>query len=131
MTRRQKFATAYTDWAAGAASAPLGLFSFLIGAAASAALVNANDWAVTPVIVPIPTTSDDQGVLHNALCSNYMAQGFPDVNYNDVINVAVQVRPDLEPQIRATPEPEFNSQVQAALTRDLSTTQLQMDFLNS
>lgn len=131
LTRDQKYALAYTDWAAGAASIGTGLLSFVIGGAASLALYHTQGWSASIKADFIPSQSNDQGVLHNALCSNYIASGISGVTYQDVINMSVKVRPDLSEQIRRIPEDEFNKQVESALSLDLTTPEKQMEYLNS
>jgi len=122
--------TALTDWVAGVCSVEFaGPFSFIIGAAASLAVGDVV--GPTPLPTPIPSTSLDQGDLHNALVSNYIAQGFGQMSYANVINVACQVRPDLAHRIQSISQDQFNSAVTTALNTDVSTVQAQVAFLNS
>ena len=126
----KKMSIAWTDFAAGLATAELGPISFVIGGAASMAKWN-DFFTIYPVPDPVPSSTNDQGVLHNVLCSNYLAPRFPKVNYDDVINLACQVRPDLAHEIQAITEEYYNAKVLSALTEDLSTPKRQISFITS
>lgn len=129
-----KWGIAYTDWVAGVTTVEFALWgSFIIGAVASLAAANSSVIWNPPPPDGIPSTSIDQGVLHNALCSNYLAQqgGCGQVVWSKVIDVACQVRPDLAQQIRSLNQSQVQAAVDKALSVDISTPQTQVAYLNS
>jgi hypothetical protein len=85
---------------------------------------------VAPLPDPIPSTSDDQGVLHNAMLSNCFAQGFPQATYVDIINLACQVRPYVALEIKCTTELLYNKYLHIVMCLDLSTVQNQITILS-
>lgn len=131
MTTKQKYACAYADWIAGVLTAETGPASFAIGAACSYGYAKYNGWAiVAPAPNPIPSTSDDQGVLHNAMLSNCFAQGFPQADYTNIINLACQVRPYVTLEIQCIQPALFNKIVNTVICLDLSTVQNQITVLS-
>lgn len=137
LTRAQKEAIAWCDFAAGLATAELGPISFAIGAAASMAYykdkqATAGWQLVVPPPGPIPSNSGNQGELHNLTVTNYL-NDFPDgvVTYNQVITVASQVRPDLAPQIHKIQEDYFNTNVKSAQSADTSTVDAQLALISA
>lgn len=78
---------------------------------------------------PIPSTSDDQGVLHNALVSNYLVQTSKPFDYSSIINMACQVRPNLTLEIQCTPKYQYDRLVSTGICLDLSTVQNQLIVL--
>lgn len=131
MTIKQKYACAYADWVAGVLTAETGPASFAIGAACSYGYAKYNGWAiVAPLPDPIPSTSDDQGVLHNAMLSNCFAQAYPQADYVNMINMACQVRPYVSLEIKSLSESYFNKIVNIIMCLDLSPVQNQITVLS-
>lgn len=124
LTRQQKEAIAWVDVAAGLASASAGPISFLIAAAASMAYYKdkvANDgWRAIATEEPtLPSTSNNQGILHNLTCEKYLTDGYDQVTYSKIVITAIQVRPDLADPINSMSEDYFNQKVQQALQENL------------
>ena len=136
LTREQKEAIAWCDFVAGLATAETGPVSFVIGAAASIAYykdkVATEGWdkiiAPTPVL---PSGSENQGVLHNLTCEQYLNSGYDGVQYGDMIAVAVQVKPDMAQAIEDIPEQYFNDNVEAAQAQTLETPAQQLQAISS
>lgn len=126
----QKMAIAWADWGSGLAAAALGPVSFLVGGAASMVVYHTFKASQSPVIQPdpIPISSNDWGLLHNALCSNYLSQGYQRVNYQDIVNLACQVKPELESEILNVSEDTYNAYVIKGLCLNLFSPQLKIDF---
>jgi hypothetical protein len=131
LTYDQKVKIAWADWVGGITSASLGPISFGVAAATSLCFYNSQNWSmVPPTADPIPSQSDDQGVLHNALVSNYLTQIYKPFDYTSIINMACQVRPNLTLEIQSTPKSHYDRIVNTAICLDLSTVQNQMTVLS-
>lgn len=96
--------------------------------AAAASLAYYQDKKVSegwPIIVvptgSTPSSSDNPGVLHNVVCSNYLNGGFGAVNFDDIKAVGIQVKPGLESEINAIDEQFYNVTVNWAVTVSLET----------
>jgi len=127
-------ATAWADLAAGLATAESGPISFLIGGCYSMSVWNSLDIVAPPSNpTPVPTYTNDLGVLHNALVSNYIAQGFSlqQISLPNAINVACQVRPDLAATLQATTQDQYDTVVKTLANVDLSTTQGRIAYISS
>lgn len=131
LTHDQKVKIAWADWVGGVTSASLGFISFGVAAATSLCYYNSQNWSVVaPTPDPIPSQSDDQGVLHNALVSNYLALSSKPFDYISIINMACQVRPNLAMEIRSTPKSQYDKIVNIGICLDLSTVQNKITILS-
>lgn len=133
LTRDQKMAIAWVDYAAGLASIATGALSFAIGGAASMAYYwdkKANSgWSVAiPTPHPIPSTSNDQGVLHNLTCEQFTANGFTTVNRTNIIQSASEVRPDLTAELQSITQLYFDDKVNTAQTQAMQTVQDELNY---
>ncbi|NDC30422.1 MAG: hypothetical protein EBZ58_05690 [Bacteroidetes bacterium] len=126
LTRDQKNAIASCDYLAGLLSAETGFLSFAIAAAASTAYYldkKASDgWSIdSPVVHPIPSTTDNTGVNHNLTCEQFFAAGNTTVTYNIIIPIACDVRPDWTAGLEAITQSYFDDIIASALAQDMST----------
>ena len=82
---------------------------------------------------PTPTDTDDLGDLHNALIANYIAQGYSigDININDAINVAIQLRPDMEPQLRAITQEQYETVLSQVTSIPLNSSQDLLKYITT
>lgn len=136
LTRDQKNAIFWCDYCAGLATAGLGAISFAIGAAASTAYYMdkkaTEGWNIDfPVPNPIPSTSDDQGELHNLTCEQFIANGFTLVTLSNIVQSASEVRPDLTSELQSITETYFDEKVSAAQTQSMKTVQEELDYTMS
>lgn len=136
LTQQQKEAIAWVDVAAGLASAETGPVSFLIAAAASMAyykdkVANEGWMAVITEEPTLPSTSNNQGVLHNLLCEKYLTDGYDEVKYSETIITAIKVRPDLANAINAIPEDYFHQKVEIAQQVNLSSPDDKMNMIGN
>lgn len=126
LTRDQKNAIAACDYVAGLFSIGTGFFSFFVAAAASTAYYldkkATEGWNMdSPVVHPIPSTSNNTGVNHNLACEQFFADGYTVVTYANFLPIACQVRPDWTTQLEAITQSYFDDKVALALTTDMST----------
>ena len=133
LTKDQKMAIAWADYFAGLASAALGAISFAIAAAASMAYYQdkhaSEGWGIIfPGPDPIPSTSEDQGILHNLTCEQFIANGFTLVTLSNIIQSASEVRPDLTSELQTITQSYFDEIVNTAQTQPMSTVQEQLDY---
>jgi hypothetical protein len=133
LTPEQKRAIAWVDYAAGLASVETGPLSFAIGAAASMAYYYdkkaSEGWGIVfypPQ--PIPSTSNDLGILHNLTCEQLVANGFTQSNYDNIIQSASEVRPDLSTELNAITISYFNEKVNSVQLIDLITPESELEF---
>lgn len=136
LTRDQKMAIAWVDYAAGLATIGTGALSFAIGAAASMAYYadkHANDgWNINfPIPNPIPSTSEDQGILHNLTCEQFIANGNTLVTYSNIIESASQVRPDLSAELQSITKKYFDDKVNSVQSLSLITVNEELDYTMS
>ncbi len=136
LTRDQKIAIAWVDYAAGLASVELGPLSFAIAAAASMAYYQdkhvSEGWNLSfRIPEPIPSTSDDEGILHNLTCEQFIANGYTLVTYSNIIQSASEVRPDLSSELQSITQTYFDEKVTSAQTQALKTSQEQLDYTMS
>jgi len=133
LAKDQKMAIAWADYFAGLASAGLGAISFAIAAAGSMAYYQdkhaTEGWNIDFAVPdPIPSTSEDQGVLHNLTCKQFIANGNTLVTYSNIIQSASEVRPDLTSELQSITQSYFDEIVTATQTQPMSTVQQQIDY---
>lgn len=136
LTRDQKWAIAWCDYCAGLASAGLGAISFAIGAAASTAYYMdkkaTEGWSIDFLVPnPIPSTSDDQGELHNLTCEQFQANGFTAVSLSNIVQSASEVRPDLTSELQSVTQAYFDEKVSSAMGQPMKTVQQELDYTMS
>ncbi len=130
LTRHQN-KVAWTDLAAGLASAELGPVSFLIAGCASMAAHYDSPVTVNPNPDPDPANETDQlGYDHNRFCRAYLA-AHTSLNYTDIISTAKQIRPDLSTQIDAISEETINNTIEYVSQFDFLNSSSQVTILNS
>jgi hypothetical protein len=133
LTKDQKLAIGWVDFGAGVCSIESGPASLVIAAAASLAFYNekhhSEGWNYRSTYNPnnYPSSSENYGELHNLICEKYLQKGYTTVNYTDIKNVAISVKPSLE--FDNLSEIQFNYFVGLIKTENTTTPLDQLKFL--
>jgi hypothetical protein len=135
LTKDQKLAIGWADFFAGVCSIETGPASLAIAAAGSLAYYQdkhlTEGWNAMTTYNPnnYPSSSNNLGELHNLICEKYIHDGYTTINYNDIKNVTLSVKPDLESSLNNISQTNFQNYLDLVKNRDLTTPTNQINII--